>query len=107
MRRARVETTEWARRAVGDSLWLEGRRTKRIIAEGSVLFEELVEQVPLVARGDRVTIRAASKGVCISTVAVAMEDGRLGSVITVRAAHTRDRLKARVTGAGVVASLEE
>jgi flagella basal body P-ring formation protein FlgA len=43
----------------------------------------------------------------VSTGAQALEDGRMGSIITVRASHTRERLRARVTGAGVVAALEE
>jgi flagellar basal body P-ring formation protein FlgA len=107
VRSARVETTEWSRRPVIDLASIADKRTKRILAEGSVLYEELLEQVPLVARGDRVSLRAASMGVRVSTGATALEDGRMGSIITVRASHTRERLRARVTGAGVVAALEE
>ncbi len=107
VRSARVETTEWSRRPVAGVASLAGRRTRRIIAEGSILFEELFEDLPLVARGERVTLRAASKGVSISTGAEALQDGRLGSVITVRASCTRSRLRARVIDAGVVEALEE
>ena len=107
VRTARVETTLWPRRAVADTSALAGKRTKRIIAEGSVIFEELLEQVPLVARGDRVTLRAEAKGVCVSIGAVALEDGRLGAVISLKAACTRDRLKGRVIEAGIVEALDE
>ncbi len=107
VRSERVETTEWPRRPVADTLGLAGMRTKRIIAEGSVLFEELLGQVPLVARGDRVTLRAAAKGVCISTGAMALEDGGPGAVISVKASCTRDRLRGRVIGAGIVEALDE
>jgi flagella basal body P-ring formation protein FlgA len=107
VRNARVETTEWTRRPVAEISSLAGKRTKRIVAEGSVLFEELFEQVPLVTRGDRVTLRAGSKGFSISTGAVALQDGLLGSVISVKASHTRERLRARVIDAGVVVALDE
>jgi flagella basal body P-ring formation protein FlgA len=107
VRSARVETTGWSRRPVADTSGLAGMRTKRIIAEGSVLFEELLGQVPLVARGDRVTLRAAANGVCISTGAVALEDGGPGAVISVKASCTRDRLRGRVIGAGIVEALDE
>ena len=107
VRSARVETTEWTRRPVADISSLAGKRTKRIVAEGSVLFEELFEPFPLVTRGDQVMLRAGSKGFSISTGAVALQDGLLGSVITVKASHTRVRLRARVIDAGVVSVLEE
>jgi len=107
VRSARIETTDWSRRPVADTSALAGMRTKRIIAEGSVLFEELLEQVPLVARGDCVMLRAAAKGVCISTGAVALEDGRMGAVISVKASCTRDRLRGRVIDAGIVEALDE
>ena len=107
VRCARVETTEWSRRPVTDTARLAGRRTKRIIAEGSVLFEELLEPVPFVVHGEPVTLRAVQQGVSISTGAVALEDGVEGSVISVRASWTRERLKARVVARGVVAALEE
>jgi flagella basal body P-ring formation protein FlgA len=107
VRSARLESTEWTRRPVGDAGSLGGKRTKRLIAEGAVLFEELFEPVPLVAHGDPVTLRAASPGVSISTGAVALEDGIAGSVITVKTSYTHERIRARVVGAGVVEPLEE
>ena len=107
VRSERVESTGWTRRPLADAASLEGKRTRRFIAEGSVLFEELFEPVPLVAHGDPVTLRAASIGVTVSTGAVAMEDGIAGSVITVRAPYTHERIRARVVGPGVVEPLGE
>jgi flagellar basal body P-ring formation protein FlgA len=107
VRSARVESTEWTRRPVTDAASLSGKRTRRFIAEGSVLFEELFEQVPLVAHGDPVTLRASSTGVTVSTGAVAMEDGVAGSVITVKASYTHERIKARIVGPALVEPLGE
>ena len=107
VRSARLESTGWRSRPVPNTASLAGKRTKRILAEGAVLFEDLFEPVPVIAHGDRVTLRAASCGVCISTGAVALEDGLLGSVIFVKASHTHERLRARVIDAGVVSAVEE
>ncbi|HTS00398.1 MAG TPA: flagellar basal body P-ring formation chaperone FlgA [Bacteroidota bacterium] len=107
VRPERVETTQWIGRPVNGFGQLAGMRTKRIVAEGSALCEEFLEEVPLVEHGDHVTLRAVAGGVAVATGAVALEDGRAGSVITVRAAHARERLRARVTGPGQVQVLEE
>ncbi len=107
VRTANVESTEWTRRPVADAAALAGKRTKRFIAEGSILFEELFEPVPLVGHGDPVTLRASTAGVSVSTGAVALEDGVAGSIITVKTAYTHERIRARVIGAGLVAALEQ
>jgi len=107
VRWARVETTNWIWRPVEDPARLDGKRTKRIVAEGSALCEEFLEDVPVIEHGETVTLRAIAGGVSVATAAVALEDGREGSVITVRVAHAHDRVRARVTGPGQVQALDE
>jgi len=107
VRSARMETTQWIWRPVTGAGQLAGKRTKRIVGEGSALCEEFFEDVPLVQHGDYVTLRAVAGAVAVATGAVALEDGRAGSVIMVRAQGARERLRARVTGPGQVQALEE
>jgi len=107
VRPVRMETTQWIGRPLTGLAQVAGKRTKRIVGEGSALSEEFLEDIPLVEHGDHVTLRAVAGGVSVVTGAVALEDGRAGSVITVRLANARERLRVRVTGAGQVQALEE
>jgi flagella basal body P-ring formation protein FlgA len=107
VREEKVETTTWNRRPLEDVARLAGLRTRRMIAEGTPLSEDMMEPVPLVVHGAPVTLRATSGGVTVSVPAVALEDGAAGSIITVRAAHAHERFRARVAGPGIVEVVEE
>jgi flagella basal body P-ring formation protein FlgA len=80
-----------------------GQRAKRFIPTGSVIDPETLESVPLVTRGQLVTLTSVSGSVRVVTTAKAMQNGLLGDVIRVRSLN-RDRveLEAVVLGPGEV-----
>ncbi len=59
-------------------------RTKILVKEGSILFEEMIEPVPLIYKGDKIVIHAGKNGVDISLNGIARQDGCLGDVISVQ-----------------------
>jgi flagella basal body P-ring formation protein FlgA len=80
-----------------------GQRAKRFIPPGMTLTPDMLESVPLVRRGELVTLEATVGGVSIVTTAKADEDGRLHEVIRVRSLDgRRDEFDGVVVGAGKV-----
>ena len=97
-----LETTTLPKDVLGAPEQLANMRTKRIIGEGSVLTESLFEQLPVVGQGEIVKLKVRSKSVLLTLQAVAKEDGRQGSLITVQKVGSHDRIRARVIGPGTV-----
>lgn len=79
---------------------LSGIRAKRNLRAGQVLVKDMVEPIPLVKKGDRVTIRVELGGVRISAQGTAQEDGMLGDRIRVRRDGLQKDLICVVTGKG-------
>jgi flagella basal body P-ring formation protein FlgA len=75
---------------------LQGKRTSRIVSNGSVICGSMLEAPPLVTPEDRVNLIVRTKSVTVSVDAVAKEDGRLGEIVTVERRGVRGRLKAKV-----------
>lgn len=91
-----VETTLLPQDIVTSFEMLTEKRSSRIISQGSILRESMIETVPLVQRDETVTLVVKSKGVEVTTKALAKENGRRGDFILVQKLETRERLKARV-----------
>ncbi len=66
-----------------------GQRAKRFIPAGTMIEPSLLEPVPLVIRGQLVTLVARSGGVQVRSTAKAASSGMLGEVVKVRAADNR------------------
>ncbi|MCH8241181.1 MAG: flagellar basal body P-ring formation protein FlgA, partial [Planctomycetes bacterium] len=66
-----------------------GQRAKRFISIGAILEPALLEEVPLVKRGELVTITSAIGGVRIVTTAKAAGTGLLGDVVRIRSLSNR------------------
>lgn len=96
VRQVRMETTFLRYLPVLDTDMLRSLRSKRIITAGSILYEELFEPKPLVQRGDDVILKVLAGGVCLSTKAVAQEDGWKGDLIEVRREGSRVLLRGKV-----------
>ena len=80
-----------------------GQRAKRFIPAGSVIDPDTLESVPLVTRGQLVTLTSVFGSVRVVTTAKAMQNGLLGDVIRVRALdRKRVELEAVVLGPGEV-----
>ncbi|MDZ7260808.1 MAG: flagellar basal body P-ring formation chaperone FlgA [candidate division KSB1 bacterium] len=73
-----------------------GKRAKGIINPGRILEPALIEPVPLIQRGDLVTIMVKLGNVSVSTVGKALEDGYQDQWITVENVSSRKRLTAQV-----------
>ena len=80
-----------------------GQRAKKFLPTGTILSPEALESVPLVTRGDLVTLTSVAGNVQVVTTARAAGDGGLGDVITVRAVDDkRVEFDATVVGPGRV-----
>ncbi|HIE04598.1 MAG TPA: flagellar basal body P-ring formation protein FlgA [Candidatus Latescibacteria bacterium] len=80
----RRETTFLPRDIVRSPKEAIGLRTKGIIGAGSLLRKGLLEEPPVVHRGDRVTIRVVLPGILAEAEGEAKVDGRIGEIISVR-----------------------
>lgn len=80
-----------------------GQRAKRFIPMGTTITPDVLESVPLVRRGELVTLEAVVGGVSVVTSAKADGEGRLHEVIRVRSLDgKREEFDAVVVGAGKV-----
>lgn len=80
-----------------------GQRARRFIAEGSPVDAQSVESVPLVAKGQLVTLTSVCGSVRVVSTGRAAREGRLGETIPIRAADdSKSELEAVVVGPGKV-----
>lgn len=80
-----------------------GQRAKRFIPSGASLESTMLEAVPLVHRGQLVTLQSVVNGIRVVTTAKAVESGLLGEYIRVRAVDdSRVEYDAAVVGPGSV-----
>jgi len=80
-----------------------GQRARRFLPAGTLLTDSMIEAVPLVTRGQLVTLISVAGRVRVVTTAKAVEDGLLGQVIKVRAVdNQRMEFDATVAGPGEV-----
>jgi flagella basal body P-ring formation protein FlgA len=88
---------------IDDTAQVIGQRAKQFISAGSLIDSSMIESVPLVMRGQLVTLTSVAGAVRVLTTAKAIEDGLLGETITVRAADDkRVEFDAVVVGPGAV-----
>jgi flagella basal body P-ring formation protein FlgA len=99
----RMETTFIERPVIRDTLQMQGLRTRRIVAQGSILYEDMFEPVPLIMQGDRVSVLVRAGSVMLTAEGVAREDGHQGEMIQVSIQGRGERLKARVQSERTVA----
>lgn len=79
-----------------------GKRATRGIAVDQVLERQMVEDPPLVRKGDRVVIRAESRGLKITAVGKVLQDGRSGEEVRVINTGSGREILATVQGPGQV-----
>jgi flagella basal body P-ring formation protein FlgA len=88
---------------LGDAAQTIGQRAKRFISAGSLIEPVMLESVPLVARGQFVTLTSVVGSVRVVTAAKALREGLLGETITVRDVDKgRVEFDAVVIGPGAV-----
>lgn len=80
-----------------------GQRAKRVISAGTLIEADMLESVPLVLRGQLVTLTSLAGAIRVVTTAKAAEDGRRGDVVKVRAVDDKKvEFDAIVVGPGEV-----
>lgn len=78
-----IDITNIRGKPISDLNFTEGYRAKTKIKRGSVLIEELIEQIPDIFYNDKIILHAGRNGVDISTEVIAKEEGKIGDVIRV------------------------
>lgn len=95
--------TRLDRLGLGDSALAVGQRARRFIPAGSLIAPSVLEAVPLVVRGQLVTMTAKSGGIRVVTTGKATSSGLLGERVNIRAADNRRvEFDGIVTGPGEV-----
>jgi len=86
---------------------VSGTRASRPISAGSAVTDECLEPIPVVRKGDLLTVTAQVGAISVSTQALALSDGGPGDIIRVRTARGAemtnrqlDELPVRVSGPG-------
>jgi flagellar basal body P-ring formation protein FlgA len=97
-----LETTALAEGSITSAEEIVGKRTTKIIASGDVINGRWLERPPDIHRQDRVTLVAKGSSVLLSSVAVALEDGRIGESIRVRRNGSGGSVAAKVVDATTV-----
>jgi flagella basal body P-ring formation protein FlgA len=69
---------------IGDPNSLVGLRLRFPLADGAALSSDAVEQLPLIRRGQQVTLLARAAGIEIRVAALALSDGRQSERILVQ-----------------------
>lgn len=79
-----------------------GKRTKRFVKPGTPITEEMIEEAPVVKKGERVIIIVEARGLMITAVGEARMDGARGKMIEVINSDSKKRIYAEVLDPGRV-----
>lgn len=103
----KIETTSLSGSVVKSSTGLGNKRAKRILAPGTILTGDMLEEIPMVDINDRLVLKLKTKSATISTEVFAKEAGQLNDVITVENTLNRRKLKAKVVSKQIVEMILE
>ena len=76
-------------------------RTKSFIKKGEILFEEILEKIPLISYGDKVFAEVRNGNVVVTTEAIARQQGSTGDLIELVSQNNKI-IKARIVDANKV-----
>lgn len=96
------DATRMQRDALRDADAIVGRRLRSSIREGRIFRSSQIERVPVVERGDRVTLVLQSGGLQIHAIGRAQEPGASGEWIRVVNVDSRREISGRVDREGNV-----
>ncbi|MEW5978207.1 MAG: flagellar basal body P-ring formation chaperone FlgA [Acidobacteriota bacterium] len=89
------------RKPVQDEAFLEDRRPRTTIAAGEILSQDLFVEVPLIKRGQAVSLVFEEEGIRLRTQGKAVSSGVRGDIIQVINPDSGKRLNAEVVGEGI------
>ncbi len=90
------EATKLIKKILSEKEQLYQCRAKRFITAGIIITKDMIESVPLINRGDIVTIVVQWQNVHASMLGKAMESGCLNEIIEVKNMSTKKRLKGEI-----------
>lgn len=90
------------RRPLTNTAEIEGKQAKVFIQPGNIIYEDLIENKPLVNTGDKVSIILERGGIKISARGIARQKGGKGDVIKVSNSDSRKLISAEVIDSLVV-----
>lgn len=79
-----------------------GQRVQRAVGGGEVLYQDNLEDVPLISRGDLVTLVFEGQFVRLTASAKALDDGKLGQRIMVENLSSKREIAAEISDAHTV-----
>jgi flagellar basal body P-ring formation protein FlgA len=85
-----------------DPLAAEGRRLRRALPAGAVVMPSMLDAVPVIARGQGVTLEAEADGMRIRMAGEALADGGIGERVRVRNASSERVVEGIVRSGEVV-----
>ena len=100
--RQTLEITKRVKWAMTDADSVVGQRTKRTINPGQIVDRRWLADVPLIQRGDRVTMAYAKGAVRVTAHVTAMEDGYRDQQIMVKSAQAKRLLPVVVVDGNTV-----
>ena len=81
---------------------IAGKISKTNIAKGSIITEKMLKSLPLVVRGDIITLVVYSRLLRIRTKGTALQNGTYGQIIRVKNLNSKKILAGEVTGPKLV-----
>jgi flagella basal body P-ring formation protein FlgA len=76
-------------------------RVKSLVKNGDILFEEMIERIPLINSGDKVFAEVRNGNVIVTTRAIARQQGSTGDVIELISQYNKI-IKAKIVGSNKV-----
>lgn len=98
----KIETTFLRDDFVSDARAILGKKVRKLIKKGEIIFESYFEDLPLVKAGERVRVIAKIGNVKVETFGIAKGDGKLNDFIRVLNPASGKLIDARVVDKGVV-----
>jgi len=74
------------------------KRLKQSVDEGEVIVHNIIEAIPAVSKGEKVSVTAQARTVSITATAIALDDGNVGDKIKVQKPSTSIVYQVKVTG---------
>ena len=80
------------------------RETKTAVARNGTIFEWMIKEIPIVRRGDEVSILVKVPNMLVRTTGTALEDGYEGKLlrVKVKGRDAKDRLEGRLVSSNEV-----
>ena len=98
----RVEINKLVGEPVTDPIDLDGMRASKTISRNKILVENMLEPVPVVAKGERVRIVYNSGNLKIESYGIAKKDAIEGEMVEVKNTSSGKKIYARAISDGIV-----